>query len=53
VTIFITFIHVVTCILIIAAVLLQSGKGAETGVMIGGSSQTLLVPGAPLHFWLK
>ena len=41
VTIFITFIHVVTCILIIAAVLLQSVKGAETGVMIGGSSQTL------------
>ncbi len=40
-TIFITFIHVVTCVLIIAAVLLQSGKGAETGVMIGGSSQTL------------
>lgn len=39
--IFITFIHVLTCFLIIAAVLLQSGKGAETGVMIGGSSQSM------------
>jgi len=39
--IFITFIHVVTCFLIIAAVLLQSGKGAETGVMIGGSSSSM------------
>lgn len=38
---FITFIHVATCFLIIAAVLLQSGKGAETGVMIGGSSQSM------------
>lgn len=40
-SIFIMFIHVTTCFLIIAAVLLQSGKGAETGVMIGGSSQSM------------
>ncbi len=40
-TYFITFIHVLTCLLIVAAVLLQSGKGAETGVMIGGSSQSM------------
>lgn len=39
--VFITVIHVLTCLLIIAAVLLQSGKGAETGVMIGGSSQSM------------
>ena len=40
-TILITAIHVLTCLLIVAAVLLQSGKGAETGVMIGGSSQSM------------
>ncbi len=40
-SIFITIIHVLTSLLIIAAVLLQSGKGAETGVMIGGSSQSM------------
>lgn len=40
-TYFITFIHVLTCLFIVAAVLLQSGKGAETGVMIGGSSQSM------------
>ena len=40
-TILITVIHVLTCLLIIAAVLLQSGKGAETGVMLGGSSQSM------------
>ncbi len=40
-TILITTIHVLTCLFIIAAVLLQSGKGAETGVMIGGSSQSM------------
>ncbi|MDA8027686.1 MAG: preprotein translocase subunit SecG [Nitrospiraceae bacterium] len=40
-SIFITIVHVLTSLLIIAAVLLQSGKGAETGVMIGGSSQSM------------
>lgn len=40
-TVLITIIHVFTCILIVAAVLLQSGKGAETGVMIGGSSASM------------
>ena len=40
-TTLITIIHVLTCVLIIGAVLLQSGKGADTGVMLGGSSQSL------------
>jgi len=33
--------HVLICFLLIGAVLLQSGKGAETGAAFGGSSQTL------------
>lgn len=40
-TVLITIVHVMTCFLIVGAVLLQSGKGAETGVMIGGSSQSM------------
>lgn len=40
-TTLITIIHILTCVLIIGAVLLQSGKGADTGVMLGGSSQSL------------
>jgi preprotein translocase subunit SecG len=40
-TVLITIVHVMACIMIVAAVLLQSGKGAETGVMIGGSSSSM------------
>ena len=34
-------IHVIVCLMLIAIVLLQSGKGAELGAAFGGSSQTL------------
>jgi preprotein translocase subunit SecG len=40
-TIFITIIHVLVSLFLIAVVLLQSGKGAEIGAAFGGSSQTL------------
>lgn len=40
-TIFLTVIHIVVCLFLIAVVLLQSGKGAEMGAAFGGSSQTL------------
>lgn len=36
-----TVIHVVTCLLIILVVLMQSGKGAEISSNLGGSSQTI------------
>jgi preprotein translocase subunit SecG len=39
--IFLTVIHIVVCLFLIAVVLLQSGKGAEMGAAFGGSSQTL------------
>ncbi|MEM5787907.1 MAG: preprotein translocase subunit SecG [Syntrophobacteraceae bacterium] len=38
---FITFVHVVASIALIAIVLLQTGKGAEMGAAFGGASQTL------------
>jgi preprotein translocase subunit SecG len=40
-TIFLTIIHVLVSLFLIAVVLLQSGKGAEIGAAFGGSSQTL------------
>jgi preprotein translocase subunit SecG len=38
---FTTVIHVVTCVLIVLVVLMQSGKGAEISSNLGGSSQTI------------
>jgi preprotein translocase subunit SecG len=40
-TVFLTIIHVLVCLFLIAVVLLQSGKGAEIGAAFGGSSQTI------------
>ena len=38
----ITTLHVLTCLMLIAIVLLQQGKGADIGVQLGGgSSQTV------------
>ena len=34
-------VHVFICFLMIGAILLQSGKGAEIGASFGGSSQTV------------
>jgi len=34
-------IHVVNCLVMVGAVLLQSGKGADIGAAFGGSSQTV------------
>ncbi len=47
-------IHVTMCILLILIVLLQSGKGAEMGVSIGGGSgQTLFGAGGPATILTK
>ncbi len=37
----VTVIHVISCILLVLVVLLQSGKGAEISTSLGGSSQTI------------
>jgi preprotein translocase subunit SecG len=34
-------VHIIVCLMLIAIVLLQSGKGAEIGAAFGGSSQTI------------
>ena len=47
-------LHVTFCILLILIVLLQSGKGAEMGIsMGGGSGQTLFGSGGPASILAK
>mgnify|MGYP006276707795 FL=1 len=47
-------IHIIVCVLLIMIVLLQSGKGAEMGVSLGGgSSQTLFGAAGPASFLTK
>ena len=53
-TTLITALHVTVCILLILIVLLQSGKGAEMGVSIGGGgSQTLFGASGPATLLTK
>jgi preprotein translocase subunit SecG len=46
-------IHVIVCMLMIGAILLQSGKGAEIGAAFGGSSQTVFGSRGPANFLSK
>ncbi|MBM4384037.1 MAG: preprotein translocase subunit SecG [Deltaproteobacteria bacterium] len=41
-TIFVTILHAVACIVLIFVVLLQRGKGAEIGAVFGGSAASTL-----------
>lgn len=49
----IVVIHVFVCFLMIGAILLQSGKGAEIGAAFGGSSQTVFGSRGPANFLSK
>jgi preprotein translocase subunit SecG len=46
-------LHLVVCFLMIAAILLQAGKGAEIGASFGGSSQTVFGSRGPGTFLSK
>ena len=46
-------VHVTVCFLMIAAILLQAGKGAEIGAAFGGSSQTVFGSRGPGTFLSK
>ena len=46
-------IHVLVCFLMIAAILLQAGKGAEIGAAFGGSSQTVFGSRGPANLLSK
>ena len=46
-------IHIIACFLMIGAILLQSGKGAEIGAAFGGSSQTVFGSRGPANYLSK
>ena len=46
-------LHLAVCFLMIAAILLQAGKGAEIGASFGGSSQTVFGSRGPANFLSK
>jgi preprotein translocase subunit SecG len=41
-TIFVTVLHVLVCLILVGLVLLQKGKGAEIGAVFGGSSASTI-----------
>ncbi|MDH5668327.1 MAG: preprotein translocase subunit SecG [Nitrospira sp.] len=49
----IVILHVFICFLMIGAILLQAGKGAEIGASFGGSSQTVFGSRGPANFLSK
>jgi len=51
--ILVTIVHVVMCLILIAIVLLQTGKGADMGAAFGGASQTLFGGAGPANFLNK
>ena len=50
---FAVILHLIVCFLMIAAILLQAGKGAEIGAAFGGSSQTVFGSRGPGTFLSK
>jgi preprotein translocase subunit SecG len=49
----ISVIHVMTCILLVLVILIQSGKGAEISASFGGSSQTVFGSSGGSNFFTK
>lgn len=50
---FLTVVHVITIIMLVIVVLLQSGKGAEISASFGGSSQTVFGSSGGQNFFQK
>lgn len=50
---FVTILHVIMCIVLVAIVLLQTGKGASMGAAFGGASNTLFGGAGPASFLNK
>jgi preprotein translocase subunit SecG len=53
VAIFVTVIHIITALLLVGVVLLQSGKGAEISSSFGGSSQTIFGSSGGANFFTR
>jgi preprotein translocase subunit SecG len=50
---FVTVVHIITCVLLVLVVLVQSGKGAEISASFGGSSQTVFGSSGGANFFTK
>ena len=51
--IFVTILHVIMCLILVAIVLLQTGKGASMGAAFGGASNTIFGGTGPASFLNK
>jgi preprotein translocase subunit SecG len=49
----VTVIHIVTCVLLVLVVLIQSGKGAEISASFSGSSQTVFGSSGGANFFTR
>ncbi|MDR3607310.1 MAG: preprotein translocase subunit SecG [Oligoflexia bacterium] len=52
-SIFLTVLHVLCCVMLVTVVLLQAGKGAEISASFGGSSQTVFGSSGGANFFVK
>ena len=50
---FVTVVHVITCMLLVLLVLIQSGKGAEISASFAGSSQTVFGSSGGANFFTR
>ena len=50
---FVTVVHVITCVLLVLVVLIQSGKGAEISASFSGSSQTVFGSSGGANFFTR
>lgn len=49
----VTAVHIISCVLLVLVVLLQSGKGAEISASFSGSSQTIFGSSGGANFFTK
>jgi preprotein translocase subunit SecG len=49
----ITVVHIITCVLLVLVVLIQSGKGAEISASFAGSSQTVFGSSGGANFFTR
>jgi preprotein translocase subunit SecG len=50
---FVTIVHVITCVLLVLVIMIQSGKGAEISATLGGSSQTIFGSSGGANFFVR
>ncbi|MBL7714169.1 MAG: preprotein translocase subunit SecG [Bdellovibrionales bacterium] len=48
-----TVLHIVTCVILVLVVLIQSGKGADISASLGGSSQTVFGSSGGANFFTR